>query len=236
MMHDESVLAVAFSRDSELLASGSKDGKIKARRGQRPPPAAPLPAAAAAAAAGPRALSAPPRKGADSATRFAPAGVEGGDGAVPPQVRVGALPGGHLRLLLPRRRVLSRFTHPPRPAAPRCALPPWARGTPPRRRTRSGEALRAPPSHRPPPSRRPPAPQARTCSARRSTARQGCTGSSPGSSSRRAAPAGASPRSAARLRAGRSCVTAALLVSRQHIPQRHSPLPHCRSSTGTRRT
>lgn len=35
MMHDESVLAVAFSRDSELLASGSKDGKIKARARNR---------------------------------------------------------------------------------------------------------------------------------------------------------------------------------------------------------
>ena len=31
MMHDTAVLALAFSRDSELLASGSQDGKIKAR-------------------------------------------------------------------------------------------------------------------------------------------------------------------------------------------------------------
>ena len=31
MMHDSAVLALAFSRDSELLASGSQDGKIKAR-------------------------------------------------------------------------------------------------------------------------------------------------------------------------------------------------------------
>ena len=32
MMHDKAVLALAFSRDSELLVSGSQDGKIKARR------------------------------------------------------------------------------------------------------------------------------------------------------------------------------------------------------------
>ena len=31
MMHDTAVLALAFSRDSELLASASQDGKIKAR-------------------------------------------------------------------------------------------------------------------------------------------------------------------------------------------------------------
>ena len=30
MMHDGAVLALAFSRDSELLVSGSQDGKIKA--------------------------------------------------------------------------------------------------------------------------------------------------------------------------------------------------------------
>ena len=30
MMHDKAVLALAFSRDSELLVSGSQDGKIKA--------------------------------------------------------------------------------------------------------------------------------------------------------------------------------------------------------------
>ena len=29
MMHDKAVLALAFSRDSELLVSGSQDGKIK---------------------------------------------------------------------------------------------------------------------------------------------------------------------------------------------------------------
>ena len=29
MMHDTAVLAVAFSRDSEVLASASQDGKIK---------------------------------------------------------------------------------------------------------------------------------------------------------------------------------------------------------------
>lgn len=29
MMHDEAVLCVDFSRDSEMLASGSQDGKIK---------------------------------------------------------------------------------------------------------------------------------------------------------------------------------------------------------------
>lgn len=30
MMHDEAVLALSFSKDSELLVSGSQDGKIKA--------------------------------------------------------------------------------------------------------------------------------------------------------------------------------------------------------------
>lgn len=29
MMHDESVFCVKFSKDSELLVSGSQDGKIK---------------------------------------------------------------------------------------------------------------------------------------------------------------------------------------------------------------
>ena len=29
MMHDDAVLCVDFSRDSEMLASGSQDGKIK---------------------------------------------------------------------------------------------------------------------------------------------------------------------------------------------------------------
>lgn len=29
MMHDDPVLCVDFSRDSEMLASGSQDGKIK---------------------------------------------------------------------------------------------------------------------------------------------------------------------------------------------------------------
>lgn len=29
MMHEEPVLCVDFSRDSEMLASGSQDGKIK---------------------------------------------------------------------------------------------------------------------------------------------------------------------------------------------------------------
>lgn len=29
MMHDDPVLSVDFSRDSEMLASGSQDGKIK---------------------------------------------------------------------------------------------------------------------------------------------------------------------------------------------------------------
>lgn len=29
MMHDEAVLCIAFSKDSEMLASGSQDGKIK---------------------------------------------------------------------------------------------------------------------------------------------------------------------------------------------------------------
>jgi len=29
MMHDDAVLCVDFSRDSEVLASGSQDGKIK---------------------------------------------------------------------------------------------------------------------------------------------------------------------------------------------------------------
>ena len=32
MMHDKAVLALAFSRDSELLVSGSQDGKIKVRK------------------------------------------------------------------------------------------------------------------------------------------------------------------------------------------------------------
>lgn len=32
MMHDAAVLALAFSRDSELLASGSQDGKIRVWR------------------------------------------------------------------------------------------------------------------------------------------------------------------------------------------------------------
>ena len=31
MMHDDAVLALAFSWESELLASGSQDGKIKVR-------------------------------------------------------------------------------------------------------------------------------------------------------------------------------------------------------------
>ena len=35
MMHDEAVLCIAWSRDSELLASGSEDGKIKVGRGGR---------------------------------------------------------------------------------------------------------------------------------------------------------------------------------------------------------
>ncbi len=30
MMHDTAVIALAVSRDSEMLASGSQDGKIKA--------------------------------------------------------------------------------------------------------------------------------------------------------------------------------------------------------------
>ena len=30
MMHDEAVLALSFSKDSELLVTGSQDGKIKA--------------------------------------------------------------------------------------------------------------------------------------------------------------------------------------------------------------
>lgn len=29
MMHDDPVLCVDFSRDSEMIASGSQDGKIK---------------------------------------------------------------------------------------------------------------------------------------------------------------------------------------------------------------
>lgn len=29
MMHDDAVLCIDFSRDSEMLASGSQDGKIK---------------------------------------------------------------------------------------------------------------------------------------------------------------------------------------------------------------
>lgn len=32
MMHDEAVLALSFSKDSELLVSGSQDGKIKVSR------------------------------------------------------------------------------------------------------------------------------------------------------------------------------------------------------------
>ena len=32
MMHDGAILALGFSRDSELLVSGSQDGKIKVRR------------------------------------------------------------------------------------------------------------------------------------------------------------------------------------------------------------
>lgn len=32
MMHDKAVLALAFSRDSELLVSGSQDGKIKVKK------------------------------------------------------------------------------------------------------------------------------------------------------------------------------------------------------------
>ena len=31
MLHDSPVIALALSRDSDLLASGSQDGKIKAR-------------------------------------------------------------------------------------------------------------------------------------------------------------------------------------------------------------
>jgi WD40 repeat protein len=31
MVHDEAVLCVEFSRDSEMLVSGSQDGKIKVR-------------------------------------------------------------------------------------------------------------------------------------------------------------------------------------------------------------
>lgn len=34
MMHDEAVLALSFSKDSELLVSGSQDGKIKASQRQ----------------------------------------------------------------------------------------------------------------------------------------------------------------------------------------------------------
>ena len=29
MMHEQSILALAFSKDSDLIASGSQDGKIK---------------------------------------------------------------------------------------------------------------------------------------------------------------------------------------------------------------
>ena len=29
MLHDEAVLALAFSQDSDMLASGSQDGKLK---------------------------------------------------------------------------------------------------------------------------------------------------------------------------------------------------------------
>jgi hypothetical protein len=32
MLMESSVLALAFSRDSEILASGDKDGKIKVRK------------------------------------------------------------------------------------------------------------------------------------------------------------------------------------------------------------
>ena len=35
MMHDQSILAIAFSRDSELVASGSQDGKVKVGDGAR---------------------------------------------------------------------------------------------------------------------------------------------------------------------------------------------------------
>jgi WD40 repeat-containing protein SMU1 len=31
MMHDQAVLSLNFSRDSEMLCSGSQDGKIKVR-------------------------------------------------------------------------------------------------------------------------------------------------------------------------------------------------------------
>lgn len=31
MMHDEAVLCLDFSRDSEMLASGSQDGKVKVK-------------------------------------------------------------------------------------------------------------------------------------------------------------------------------------------------------------
>ena len=37
MMHDEAVLALSFSKDSELLVSGSQDGKIKASARQADP-------------------------------------------------------------------------------------------------------------------------------------------------------------------------------------------------------
>jgi WD40 repeat-containing protein SMU1 len=37
MMHDTAVLALGFSRDSELLASASQDGKIKVRSGSLNP-------------------------------------------------------------------------------------------------------------------------------------------------------------------------------------------------------
>lgn len=32
MMHDDAVLSLSFSKDSELLVSGSQDGKIKVRK------------------------------------------------------------------------------------------------------------------------------------------------------------------------------------------------------------
>lgn len=72
-MHDESVLCVAWSRDSDILGSGSKDGKIKARgRTHSPTPAHP---------------HTHPLTPALNHYRFLfRAGVEGGDGAVPAQV------------------------------------------------------------------------------------------------------------------------------------------------------
>ena len=32
MMHDSAVIALAISRDSEMVASGSQDGKVKVRK------------------------------------------------------------------------------------------------------------------------------------------------------------------------------------------------------------